>query len=138
MPLLTLANAELAYGDLPLLDEAAFALEAGERVGLIGRNGTGKSSLLRIIAGEMALDDGELKRNDGLSIAFVPQEPEPAEDASIPAHRLEEYLHRFGLPDHLDPATMSGGEKKRAALAQAFARRPDLLLLDEPTNHLDV
>jgi ATP-binding cassette subfamily F protein uup len=138
MPLLTLANAELAYGDLPLLDGAAFSLEAGERVGLIGRNGTGKSSLLRIIAGEMALDDGELKRMDGLSIAFVPQEPEPVEDPSIAAHRLEEYLHRFGLEPGLNRDTMSGGERKRAALAQAFARRPDLLLLDEPTNHLDV
>ncbi|MEO8145369.1 MAG: ATP-binding cassette domain-containing protein [Betaproteobacteria bacterium] len=138
MPLLTLADAELAYGDVPLLDRASFAMEAGERIGLIGRNGTGKSSLLGIIAGKVALDDGELRRNSGLRIAFVPQEPEPETDPSVPQHRLEEFLHRFKVDPETDPATMSGGERKRAALALGFARQPDLLLLDEPTNHLDV
>ena len=138
MPLLTLADAELAYGDHPLLDGAAMSLEPGERIGLIGRNGTGKSSLLRILAGQTDLDDGVLKRRDGLSVTYVPQEPEPADDPSIPAHRLEEFQHRFGLRAGLDAATLSGGERKRAALAQAFARQPDVLLLDEPTNHLDV
>ena len=75
MPLLTLSNAELAYGDLPLLDGASFALDDRERVGLIGRNGTGKSSLLGVLAGNIALDDGELKKRDGLRIVLVPQEP---------------------------------------------------------------
>ena len=75
MPLLTLADAELHYGDLPLLDRAALALEAGERIGLIGRNGTGKSSLLGVLAGTVALDDGELKKTDGLRIVRVEQEP---------------------------------------------------------------
>src|SRR3954471_3282345 len=107
MPLLTLADAELAYGDLPLLDRASFALETGERIGLIGRNGTGKSSLLKIIAGQMALDDGELKRRDGLSIVYVPQEPELKDDPSIPAHKLEEFQHRFGLDAAVNPETMS-------------------------------
>ena len=138
MPLFTLANAELAYGELPLLDRASFAMEAGERIGLIGRNGTGKSSLLGIIAGKVALDDGELRRNSGLRIAFVPQEPEPEVDPSVPQHRLEEFLHRFKVDTNIAPETMSGGERKRAALALGFARQPDLLLLDEPTNHLDV
>ena len=138
MPLLTLANAELAYGELPLLDRASFAMEAGERIGLIGRNGSGKSSLLGIIAGTVALDGGELRRNSGLRIAFVPQEPEPEVDASVPQHRLEEFLHRFKVDPDTSPETMSGGERKRAALALGFARQPDLLLLDEPTNHLDV
>ena len=138
MPLLTLANAELAYGELPLLDRASFAMEAGERIGLIGRNGTGKSSLLGAIAGTVALDGGELRRNSGLRIAFVPQEPEPETDPSVPQHRLEEYLHRFKVDPGTELATMSGGERKRAALALGFARQPDLLLLDEPTNHLDV
>ena len=149
MPLLTLTDAELAYGDLPLLDRAAFALEAGERIGLIGRNGTGKSSLLGVIAGTIALDDGELIRRDGLSIAFVPQEPALAPGATVaeslralapelPAHRLEAALDRFALDASLDPAAASGGERKRGALALAFARAPDLLLLDEPTNHLDI
>ena len=138
MPLLTLANAELAYGELPLLDRASFAMDAGERIGLIGRNGSGKSSLLGIIAGTVALDDGELRRNTGLRIAFVPQEPEPEVDPSVPQHRLEEFLHRFMVDPGTKPETMSGGERKRAALALGFARQPDLLLLDEPTNHLDV
>ena len=149
MPLLTLADAELAYGDLPLLDRASFALDAGERIGLIGRNGTGKSSLLGVIAGTLALDDGELKRRDALGIAFVPQEPELAPGATlqeslraqapdIPEHRLAAALDRFSLDAALDPAAASGGERKRAALALAFARAPELLLLDEPTNHLDI
>ncbi|HTP62696.1 MAG TPA: ATP-binding cassette domain-containing protein [Burkholderiales bacterium] len=138
MPLLTLADAELAYGELPLLDKASFAMDAGERIGLIGRNGTGKSSLLGSIAGRIALDDGELKKNSGLRIALVPQEPEVETDPSVPKHRLEEFLHRFKLDTDIDPASMSGGERKRAALALAFAREPELLLLDEPTNHLDV
>src|SRR5688572_22779150 len=75
MPLLTLADAQLAYGELPLLDRAAFTMEAGERIGLIGRNGTGKSSLLSVIAGTAALDDGELRKRDGLAVAMVEQEP---------------------------------------------------------------
>ena len=138
MPLLTLANAELAYGELPLLDRASFAMDAGERIGLIGRNGTGKSSLLGVIAGNVILDEGELRRNTGLRIAYVPQEPEPEADPSVPQHRLEEFLHRFKVDTETAPGTMSGGERKRAALALGFARQPDLLLLDEPTNHLDV
>ena len=159
MPLFTLAGAQLAYGDLPLLDRAAFAMEAGERVGLIGRNGTGKSSLLGVIAGTVMLDDGELKKREGLRVALVEQEPQlphaPSLRASlllrghVPAvqdererwrieARIGEYLHRFGLDEDLSPEAASGGERKRAALALAFALDPGLLLLDEPTNHLDI
>ncbi|MDH4326724.1 MAG: ATP-binding cassette domain-containing protein, partial [Betaproteobacteria bacterium] len=71
MPLLTLLDAQLAHGDLPLLDRAAFSLESGERIGLIGRNGTGKSSLLSVIVGSQALDDGELRKKDGLRVSLV-------------------------------------------------------------------
>src|SRR4029079_9379425 len=91
MPLLTLANAELAYGELPLLDRASFAMEAGARIGVIGRNGTGKSSLLGIIAGKFALEDGELRRNTGLRIAYVPQEPVDLFSDEVEKHKLEEY-----------------------------------------------
>ncbi|MSQ62274.1 MAG: ATP-binding cassette domain-containing protein [Betaproteobacteria bacterium] len=149
MPLLTLANAQLAYGELPLLDRASFAMEAGERIGLIGRNGTGKSSLLGVIAGTTALDDGELRHSPGLRIAYVPQEPVLLPSSTIKKsllarpnapeeHRLDEFLHRFKVTPEASPETASGGERKRAALALAFAQQPELLLLDEPTNHLDI
>jgi ATP-binding cassette subfamily F protein uup len=159
MPLLTLRNAELAYGLHPLLDRAHFAIEERERVGLIGRNGTGKSSLLKVITGLAPLDDGELARQDGLNVVLVEQEPvlPPAETVrdSLVARgridqihdererwrldaRLSEFLHRLGVAAERAPETTSGGERKRAALALALALQPDLLLLDEPTNHLDI
>jgi ATP-binding cassette subfamily F protein uup len=159
MPLLTLADAELAYGLHPLLDRADLAVRSGERIGLIGRNGTGKSTLLKVIAGELALDGGEVRRRDGLRVALVEQEPTlPAaptlRDSLVLRGRLEqigddrarwraetrlvEYLHRFGLEESLQAAELSGGECKRATLALAFALEPQLLLLDEPTNHLDI
>src|SRR6185503_15598222 len=109
-------------------------LEPGERIGLIGRNGTGKSSLLAAIAGTAALDDGEIRRRDGLHVTLVSQEPDVPERSAAPAHVLDKFLHLF----QLEGPPVSGGERKRAALAHAFALEPDLLLLDEPTNHLDI
>jgi ATP-binding cassette subfamily F protein uup len=164
MSLITLLDSHLAYGDRPLLDGAQLAVRSGERVGLIGRNGTGKSTLLRVIAGLTQLDEGEAQRRDGLRITFVEQEPELPPGSTlresllaraalgpqaVDLHgdererwrmeaRLTEFMQRFNLDPEHAPATSSGGERKRAALALALTLQPDLLLLDEPTNHLDI
>lgn len=157
--LLTLQDAELAFGDQPLLDHANLTVMDGERIGVIGRNGTGKSSLLRVIAGADKLDDGSKTVMDGLGIAYVEQEPFLPEANTLRESlilrgklneesdeqikwrqiaRLDEYLHRFELDGERPLQGASGGEKKRAALALAFTQNKDLLLLDEPTNHLDI
>ena len=179
MAVLSISNAHLAFGHVPLLDGANFALETGERVGLIGRNGTGKSSLLKILAGIEKLDDGLLQLQQGLTSVYVPQEPELNPESSIfevvsegvaeakalreryERHdenddlawvqeriehigawnweqRVDETLHRLGLDGARIVGTLSGGLKKRVALARALVAQPDVLLLDEPTNHLDL
>jgi energy-coupling factor transporter ATP-binding protein EcfA2/DNA modification methylase len=137
MALLTLLDAQLTHVELPLLDRAAFSMEGGERIGLIGRNGSGKSSLLAVIAGRASLDEGEARLREGARVVLLEQEP--ALPASLPAdHRTRAFLHRFGLSEELSPQAASGGEAKRAVLGLALALEPELLLLDEPTNHLDI
>jgi ATP-binding cassette subfamily F protein uup len=159
--LLSLIEGSLAFGAHPLLDGAGFTLLAGERVGLIGRNGTGKSSLLNVISGRLELDEGRLVKRDGVQIVAVEQEPVfEAADSLLDAlmnragmadlahtderrfwhvqSRIIQFLERLDLDPYADPQKLSGGQTKRAALALAFALEPDLLLLDEPTNHLDI
>ncbi|CWM69648.1 putative ATP-binding protein [Neisseria meningitidis] len=189
MNILSVENASFAIGHVALLDKTSFQLDSGEKVGLIGRNGAGKSSFLKILAGLQKLDDGQIIVQNNLKIVYVPQESFFDKDATVfdtvaeglgkirdllrryhrVGHELEngsdeallkelnelqleieakdgwkldaavkQTLGELGLPENEKIGNLSGGQKKRVALAQAWVQKPDVLLLDEPTNHLDI
>ena len=189
MNILSVENASFAVGHVALLDKTSFQLDSGEKIGLIGRNGAGKSSFLKILAGVQKLDDGQIIVQNNLKIVYVPQESFFDKDATVfdtvaeglgeirdllrryhhVSHELEngsseallkelnelqleieakdgwkldaavkQTLGELGLPENEKISNLSGGQKKRVALAQAWVQKPDVLLLDEPTNHLDI
>ena len=149
-PILLLQDVSLTFGGAPLLAGAELSVSPGERLCLVGRNGSGKSTLLKIAAGLVEPDGGKRFVQPGLSISYLPQEPDLREfpttavfveaglGAGDGAHRARHLLETLGLTGDEDTARLSGGEMRRASLARTLAPDPDILLLDEPTNHLDV
>jgi len=149
-PLLLLKDISLSYGHTPLLSDAVLSIGQNERLCLVGRNGSGKSTLLKIAAGMIDPDDGSRFVQPGATIRYLPQSPDLSGYATTAAfveaglgpgddpYRARYLLESLGLTGDESPANLSGGESRRAALAQVLAPAPDILLLDEPTNHLDV
>jgi ATP-binding cassette subfamily F protein uup len=149
-PILHLQDIHYTLGGAPLLGGAELAVAPGDRLCLVGRNGSGKSTLLRIAAGLLPQQEGVVFLQPGTTVRYLPQEPDfggfattlayveaglgPADES----HRAVALLHELGLNGEENPAALSGGEARRAALARTLAPEPDLLLLDEPTNHLDL
>src|SRR5580700_3974041 len=149
-PLIQLKDIALTFGGTPLLSGVELSVSPGERVCLIGRNGSGKSTLLKIAAGLVEPDSGSRFVQPGATIRYLPQEPDLSGFATTLAYveaglgpgdepyRAAYVLNELGLTGQEDPANLSGGEARRAALARVLAPEPDILLLDEPTNHLDL
>ncbi len=149
-PVLLLQDIRLSFGGTPLLTDAALSVGVGERLALVGRNGSGKSSLLKIAAGLIEADSGSRFVQPGATVRYLPQEPDLAGFATTAAYveaglgpgddryRARYLLEHLGLTGEEDPQRLSGGEVRRAALARVLAPDPDILLLDEPTNHIDL
>jgi len=155
VPLVALNAATIGFGGGVLFEGLSLGLGRGERACLVGRNGTGKSTLLKLLAGAIEPDGGERFLQPGATVAYLPQDPMPPPDQRVtdyvaaglreshgedePArHRVDAVLARVDLAGDRELGTLSGGEGRRAALARALVGDPDVLLLDEPTNHLDL
>jgi ABC transport system ATP-binding/permease protein len=149
-PVLHVRNVHVRLGRTQLLEGAELAVGAGEHLCLVGRNGSGKSTLLRIAAGIVEADAGERFVQPGMTIRYLPQEPDLSGfrttgayvlaglESGDSAQRAMRLLDQLGLTGREDPSHVSGGEARRAAIARVLAPSPDILLLDEPTNHLDL
>ena len=155
MPLVALDHISMAYGHLPLLDDASLQIEPCERVCVIGRNGSGKSTLLQIVSGAVAPARGSVWRQNGLTMGRLAQDALVAGDRPVAEvvaegltgareetwrgeQRVAVVLSRLRIPADATMASLSGGWRRRVLLARALVSEPDLLLLDEPTNHLDI
>jgi ATP-binding cassette subfamily F protein uup len=145
---LQVENLTKSYGDRLLFADVTFGINQGDKIGLIAKNGTGKTTMLRILAGEESADSGTVTRRNGLKVALVEQKPEfgGADATALSAcdghdpDAATRMLTQLGIENAAEAriATMSGGQKKRVAIARALLSEPDLLILDEPTNHLDI
>ncbi len=148
--LLNLQNIHLTYGGKPVLEGAELMLHNDDRMCLVGRNGSGKSTLLKIAAGLVEMDNGTRWMQPSTTIRYLPQEPDFTGYSTVldyveaglgptdNPYRCRHYLNELGLTGDENPANLSGGESRRAAIARTLAPEPDILLLDEPTNHLDL
>lgn len=148
MNIINIEHISKIYGEKMIFDDASFGIQEGDRIGIVGINGTGKSTLLKMIAGEATPDSGQIIRQNGLKIAYVPQNPVFPDDADIRSFafdrgdgedwQVESCLTELGIREYDTPiAHLSGGQKRRVVLAKVLAQDFDVLLLDEPTNHLD-
>ncbi len=151
-PIFAIKNVSIAFGDKKLFSQIEVNINKGDKICLIGRNGSGKSTLLKIIAGVIEPDEGELFVQPGTKVAYMPQEPDLSKFGSLKEaivavlpnedlnndYKADIWLDKLNIDGNIDPQKASGGECRKAALAQALINEPDILLLDEPTNHLDI
>ena len=148
MNIINIEHIDKIFGDKVIFHDASLGIQQGDKIGIIGINGTGKSTLLKIIAGEEEPDTGEVIYQNGLKILYLPQNPEFPGEGTLESYalkgdpqtdwRVQSYLNILGLTDLDIPlSALSGGQKRKAAMARTLSQEFDVLLLDEPTNHLD-